>query len=80
MGKLIDLTGRRFGNLTVIGRAGNDHGGRPVWLCLCVCGHESIVKGQHLRERITMGCGWTVHRAEGTGKSEQEKHGAHTLP
>lgn len=56
MGKLIDLTGQRFGRLTVIERAGNNKK-QPVWKCLCVCGQETIVQGNHLSTGRTVSCG-----------------------
>ena len=34
-----DLTGRRFGQLTVIRRDHADRGG-TYWLCVCDCGQE----------------------------------------
>lgn len=61
MGKFIDLTGSRFGRLTVIERA-NDHidpqGRRIVyWLCRCTCGNEVVVSGASLRRGSTFSCG-----------------------
>lgn len=38
MGKLIDLTGQRFGRLTVIERAENSPNGAAKWVCRCDCG------------------------------------------
>lgn len=57
MGKLIDLTGQRFGRLVVIKRskAGND--GSVYWYCRCDCGKEVIVKGSALRSGHTKSCG-----------------------
>ena len=37
MGALIDLTGRRFGRLTVLRRAAS-HGSQVHWVCACDCG------------------------------------------
>lgn len=56
MGKLIDLTGQRFGKLTVIERAGtkNKH---VTWRCICDCGKETIVKGNSLTSGLTRSCG-----------------------
>lgn len=56
MAKLIDLTGRRFGRLTVINRAGNFNN-LPTWLCKCDCGAELIVLGCNLRTKHTQSCG-----------------------
>ena len=57
---LIDLTGRTFGRLTVIGRVPPDtvYGlARPMWLCECECGTQTAVLGQNLRSHATKSCG-----------------------
>ncbi len=58
MGKLIDLTGQRFGRLTVIERAGTIGKGAS-WLCQCDCGKRTIVIGTNLRraKQPTRSCG-----------------------
>jgi len=54
----IDLTGQRFGRLTVIGEASNKtKGGRPKWRCLCDCGKNTEVESSHLRSGDTQSCG-----------------------
>lgn len=37
----IDRTGFRYGNLTVLSRAGSNRHGHPLWLCKCDCGAET---------------------------------------
>ena len=39
MSNFIDLTGQKFGRLTVIKRVENTKEGRAKWLCQCECGH-----------------------------------------
>lgn len=61
MGKLIDLTGQKFYNLTVIKRA-EDYvspaGHRlTMWLCKCDCGSEVVVQGKYLKDGHTKSCG-----------------------
>lgn len=60
-GSLIDLTGRKFGRLTVICRAEDAAGQyaikRPLWLCRCDCGNLTTVIGANLREGMTKSCG-----------------------
>src|SRR6516162_999318 len=56
MGKLIDLTGKRFGRLLVLARADN-RGRRTMWRCRCVDGEERIIDGNHLRRGYTRSCG-----------------------
>lgn len=57
MGKLIDLTGQRFGRLLVIGRAENELGGQPRWICQCDCGAKKTIRGSHLRQGLVKSCG-----------------------
>ena len=57
MSRLIDLTGQRFGRLTVIERSGKVTKGCSVyWKCICDCGNETIVARNNLR-RNTNSCG-----------------------
>lgn len=56
MGNAIDLTGMRFGRLTVIERAQSDSP-HAVWRCKCDCGQERIVIGQNLRRQYQKSCG-----------------------
>lgn len=50
-----DLTGRKFGKLTVLGRAPNGKNWRTMWYCKCDCGNEKIivVSGAHLKNGHT---------------------------
>lgn len=57
MGKLIDLTGQRFGRLVVLYRAENDNQNRPKWMCRCNCGAEKVFKGVLLRNSKSRSCG-----------------------
>lgn len=54
--KKLDLTGQRYGKLTVIAPAENI-GNRTAWLCRCDCGRETVVKTYHLRSGHTKSCG-----------------------
>ena len=55
--KCIDLTGQKFGRLTVIERAGSDSKGRAVWLCKCECGNVRVVQSGNLKSGHTTSCG-----------------------
>lgn len=58
MSRLIDLTGRTFGRLTVLGRAPNRQGRREaMWFCVCDCGEETTVRGVHLTSGASGSCG-----------------------
>lgn len=52
----LDLTGQRFGQLTVIAPA-EDIGSMTAWRCLCDCGKETVVMTGHLRGGHTTSCG-----------------------
>lgn len=56
MKKRIDLTGRQFGDLTVIGKADSDQKGR-FWNVKCVCGNEMTVKQADLKNQRVTNCG-----------------------
>lgn len=55
MGKLIDLSGKRFGRLTVLSRA--DDSCPTHWLCSCECGKVPRVQGLNLRRGVSKSCG-----------------------
>ncbi len=56
MKKAEDLTGRRFGYLTVIGRAERQNG-RTSWECRCDCGKQKIVSEYDLKQGRVKSCG-----------------------
>lgn len=59
---IVDITGRRFGRLTVLQL---DHkevrsegrGSRIFWCCLCDCGEEAVVSGDKLKGGHSQSCG-----------------------
>ena len=59
--KKLDLTGQRFGRLTVVGPVENI-GSRTAWLCRCDCGRETVVKTHRLRSGHTASCGCSASR------------------
>jgi hypothetical protein len=59
MPTLIDLTGKRFGMLTVLEQAGRKNN-QVCWLCRCDCGKSLVVKSSALRrddKYATRDCG-----------------------
>ena len=56
LGKKLDLTGQRFGKLTVL-RPVTDIGGTTAWICRCCCGQEIVVRTSCLRRGHTKSCG-----------------------
>lgn len=51
-----DLTGQRFASLKVVKEAGQDKNNRFLWLCLCDCGREHVVRGDHLTSGKIRSC------------------------
>ena len=73
MWKYVDLTGKKFGRLTVIERAPNhiQPNGRSVimWKCKCDCGNMTTVRGDGLKSGATKSCWcWHLEVASKTGK------------
>lgn len=56
MSKLIDLSGQRFGRLTVIKKAESSKG-KTKWHCKCDCGRETTVFGCNLKKGVAKSCG-----------------------
>lgn len=73
-----DLTGNKYGKLTVIKRADDyvsPSGNRSVrWLCVCECGREKIAIGAELKRGNTQSCG-CMHKA--VWHNIVTKHGKH---
>lgn len=73
-----DLTGQKFGRLTVISRATKDEllnkkrYNQVFWKCLCDCGNIKFVSGGHLRDGHTKSCG-CLH--DENAKLATRKHG-----
>lgn len=63
MGNLIDLTGQKFGRLTVLERdwehqkKNNSHHRKTYWICRCSCGQIVTVAIDHLKSGHTCSCG-----------------------
>lgn len=73
MGKFKDLTGQKFGRLTVVECAGKSKCGNYIWKCKCECGSTCFVKGAYLVNGNTKSCGclrqrWT-HTTHGLSKT-----------
>lgn len=72
MGRTKDLTGARFGRLTVVERAGsyvspNGKQTHSLWLCKCDCGNFTTVRASQMQSRMTQSCG-CLHKETFNGK------------
>lgn len=72
--KALELTGRRFGRLEVLERAGSKYG-HSLWRCICDCGKETFVLACALQKGETLSCGCL--KGENTAKrsSKHKKSG-----
>ena len=58
MGKLINLTGQRFGRLIVLKKSEKrDNKGNVFWTCRCECGKIKDICSRELRRRHSISCG-----------------------
>ena len=65
MNAIVELTGKSFGRLTVLGRSPRKSAAGAMWLCRCECGNETHVASQKLRDGKTVSCG--CYRREQSG-------------
>lgn len=87
--RLIDLTGQKFGRLTVIDRSKNDYVYKgkiyPRWNCICECGNTVEVMGDELRSGNSKSCGcYAKEQSAKTGKGHKlfnpiEPHGDYMI-
>lgn len=54
---MIDLTGKKYGKLTVVKRDGTDSQRNITWLCECECGNQKVIRGNNLKSGNTLSCG-----------------------
>lgn len=53
----IDLSGQKFGKLTVVKYAGKDKRNRALFYCKCECGNSKVVRGNHIAKGSIKSCG-----------------------
>ena len=57
MPKYKDLTGQKFGKLTVLEKDNTKTGGAAYWICRCDCGQIKVARGSNLLNGSTSHCG-----------------------
>lgn len=82
MARFKDITGQKFGRLTVIANAGSNRRGKRLWLCRCDCGKETTCEGVNLRNGNSSSCGCirlaksiVATRSANRGNNYRKKHG-----
>lgn len=63
-----NLTGQRFGRLTVISKCADK------WLCRCDCGNDRLVFSGHLREGRTVSCGCYIAEKVKKPRTHGKRH------
>lgn len=74
MAKRIDLTGKQFGELTVIRLSDQrSKNNTLLWECLCSCGNKSYILGVSLRAGNYKSCGCKRDEKRNEGARKHEK-------
>ena len=68
-----DLTGRKFGRLTVIEFSGVTNDRRTKWKCICDCGNEKVIIGKNLKNGNTKSCG-CLHKEKFNHKTHGKRN------
>jgi hypothetical protein len=55
--RFVDLSGKKFGKLTVLCESHKDKHGKMHWLCECSCGNKKAITTQSLNRGATRSCG-----------------------
>ncbi len=77
MAKFKDLTGQRFGRLTVIKQIPNNENNKVRWLCQCDCGNTHITITHNLIKGLCRSCGCL--QQEVINKNQQRKYNTYDL-
>lgn len=75
MSKRKDLSGERFGNLTVLEKAEGLRDGYYTWRCRCDCGNEIIVSTKNLTACRTTHCGCKASILRNTHQKPKDRTG-----
>lgn len=73
-----DLTGKKFGELTVICKEYTDKNRNIYWKCKCECGNTAIVRGSALKNGNTKSCGCLIYESKNVKHGMQRKSKATT--
>ena len=76
--KLVDITGRRYGHLTVISYSHRGKRRNHFWNCICDCGKEACVNSAHLKNGTTKSCGCLRYEVAHARK-KIKSHRLHTI-
>lgn len=81
MGAFCDLTGSKFGRLTVVRRGPNNNQRKPRWECSCECGGAALATSSNLKKWSSQSCGCLQReRTSAAAKISSFKHGLKKTP
>lgn len=69
----IDMTGKKYGRLTVICPVKKSHKA-VVWKCVCECGKEKDIHGPSLRKGLSKSCGCLSAELSSARSSRPDYH------
>ncbi len=72
-----DLTGRKFGHLSVLNKAPKGKGNNTKWLCVCECGNQRVVDKGNLLSGRQISCGCASRKK---ARNNHLTHGLSKLP
>ncbi len=75
MPKLRDLSGQRFGSLTVLERTEQTRDRYALWRCRCDCGNETLVSTRELTQGLITTCGCVDTPKRGRGRAAADLSG-----
>ena len=71
--KIVDLTGEKFGRLTVIG-LDDKPGKKTYWICQCECGNIKSVRSDSLKRGTIKSCGCLKKEQDQTNLTANHSH------
>ena len=78
MKSINDLTGKKFGRLTVLCDSGERRNRNVVWLCQCDCGNIKLIQGRCMVHGSTISCGcYNLEYHRNRIINQSTKHGQH---
>ena len=78
MWQVCDISQQTFGRLTALRRVRSNRQRHMLWLCVCVCGTEVVVRRAYLRSGNTRSCGCLQREVASQTGSLNWKHGQST--
>lgn len=75
MSKFIDLTGQKFGRLTVLSKTNKKQCNHIIWVCQCDCGNIKEVTGSDLHSGRIKSCGCLQRESASNNREKRKTHG-----